>query len=116
MKYSHEVQPAKLVTMKIPRFSLRDLFWLTAVVALAVAWVVSMKREKALELENLSNLAKLKEMTAHRDEVRAYLREEGLAIQHAGIIHSHVNGKIVLKLPTPEPPPNSSAPAPNPPK
>ena len=56
--------------MKIPRFSLRDLFWLTAVVALAVAWVVSMKREKALELENLSNLAKLKEMTAHRDEVR----------------------------------------------
>ena len=98
--------------MKLPQFSLRDLFWLTAVVALAVALGVSMKRHKALELENLSNLAKLKEMTAHRDEVRAYLREEGLAIQHAGIIHSHVNGKIVLSLPKPETPP----PAPNPPK
>ncbi len=32
--------------MKLPQFSLRDLFWLTTVVALAVGWCVDHRRQK----------------------------------------------------------------------
>jgi len=53
--------------MKLPRFNLRDLFWLVLVCALAVGWWTQERREHRLAAENVELKRKV-ELMAERDK------------------------------------------------
>jgi len=96
------------------RFSLRDMFWLTVVVALAVGWWVDRSRLHALwtsaELDYSNSDQQVIDLTEYIQEVQAEIQRLGIADSRGK------GGKVVLRPPDSSPPPTSQAPAPNPPK
>jgi len=80
----------------MPRFTIRDLLWLTALVAVAIAWLMdrnAVRRERAKLAKReaeLTSRAKMWEAEAHRAEKRAVAPREVLdglyfALQMRGI-------------------------------
>ena len=109
------------------KFSIRDLFLVTLIVAILLTWWLDRSRLdflwKSAETESQKNAAELKAATAQLKEAKDYIAEEGAEIQRLDIAWSRVKGKLVLRPPpyygdppAPNPLPTSSAPAPNPPK
>ena len=107
-------------------FSIRDLFWVTVVVALAVAWWLdrsSSRKEMQrvqlhLALEEDSNKLLKSVVKAHDDAAKA---QADLATYMDEVNRAVEAGRAYRRLDAPEgnllgPLPNSSAPAPNPPK
>src|SRR6185436_18911774 len=113
------------------RFTIRDLFLLTLILAILTAWWLDRSRLnflwKSAETESQKSAAELKAATAQPKEARDYIAAEGAEIQRLDIRWSTVKGKLVLRPPPyygDSPPatnpaknlPNTSALAPNPPK
>ena len=97
-------------------FSIRDLFWLTVVVALAVAWWVD-RRQSAEIAEANRKLTSDLEMEHLRREAMAKALDKswpGWRDKDGGYeFNLSINGMhLVPKMPLP----NSPAPVPNPPK
>ena len=93
-------------------FSLRDLMWFIVVAALAVAWFVEQRRAANLSVERRrldAELSKEREWKSSLREIRT--TETGL-----GWYKRAWGESPNLPRFTPPLPPNSSAPAPNPPK
>ena len=102
------------------RFSLRDLFWLTAVAAIVLGWWLEHRAFRRLD-------ADFKVMRDELNRARKVIQTKARFDSYRGnpsrIISTDENGKTTIQdLPPPEPlelvPPllNSSAPAPIPPK
>ncbi len=85
--------------MKSPQFSLRDLFWLILVAALAVGWIIE-RAGKHVERQHL-----IEGFEAAND----YLAQKDSAAAAAGYRFEYSKGKMVL-VPLTTPSPNARSP------
>ncbi|MFN0017662.1 MAG: hypothetical protein ACKVP0_05335 [Pirellulaceae bacterium] len=91
------------------KFSIRDLFLVTLIVALAVGWWVERRRREQLEIDSDPELSRLAIDSLHRaiQDIDSDLNRRGLTVVWSSKMRASVE---TINLPT------SQAPAPNPPK
>jgi hypothetical protein len=75
------------------KLSLRDIFWLTAVIALAVGWWVEHAQRTKRHLERVTTLsAELRATDARLAEAEDLLEFEGVVMGHGETIHTSPEG------------------------
>jgi hypothetical protein len=106
-----EITPVKYSLRSLMTFSIRDLFWLTLVVALAVAWWMDRLNSRR-ELQGVQLRLALEEDNNKHLKFRAKVLADSAAIRDAAA-KEYYERDVILRAAADE---ISSAPAPNPPK